>query len=504
MSESQNVEWKRRWRDEYLRWICGFANAEGGVLVIGRDDDGQVVGLSQVRRLLEDIPNKVRDVLGIVVDVNLRAGAGKEYLAVVVEPQAHPVSYKGEYHYRSGSTRQELKGAALSRFLLRKQGLHWDGVPVPHARLEDLSEAAVDRFREEARRSGRLDAALLAEPTPALVDRLHLRERSHLKRAALLLFHPDPEVFFTGAYVKIGFFRDNVDLLYHDEIHGDLFAQVARTIDLLSTKYLRAGIRYEGIRRVESFPVPGNALREAVLNAVVHKDYASGATVQISVYDDKLMIWNPGQLPPDWKAEDLLEKHESKPFNPDVAHAFFRAGLVEAWGRGIDLILADCRQAGVPEPELRFKRGGFWAVFRFPADYPVPTGAPRIDGEPADLAEPAEKPAEEPAGRAALAGHPVLFTDLNARASRAAARSTTQEIGITTQKTGATTQEGRAATRKRILDLLRTEPAISRRVMAERIGITPDGIKYHLTRLRAAGVVRHVGPANGGRWEVLE
>ena len=203
-----------------------------------------------------------------------------------------------------------------------------------------------------------------------LVDRLHLRERSHLKRAAVLLFHPDPEVFFTGAYVKIGFFRDNVDLLYHDEIHGDLFKQVARTMDLLSTKYLRAGIRYEGIGRVESFPVPRNALREAVLNAVIHKDYASGATIQISVYDDKLMIWNPGQLPPDWKAEDLLEKHESKPFNPDVAHAFFRAGLVESWGRGLELILADCRRAGVPAPELRFKRAGFLGGLPFSSGLP--------------------------------------------------------------------------------------------------------------------------------------
>lgn len=446
----------------------------------------------------------MRDVLGIVVDVNLGSEAGEEYLEIVVEPQAHPVSYKGEYHYRSGSTRQELKGAALSRFLLRKQGLHWDGVPVTHARLEDLSETAVDRFREEARRSGRLDAALLAEPTPTLVDRLHLRERSHLKRAALLLFHPDPEVFFTGAYVKIGFFRDNVDLLYHDEIHGDLFTQVARTIDLLSTKYLRAGIRYEGIRRVESFPVPGNALREAVLNAVVHKDYASGATIQISVYDDKLMIWNPGQLPPDWKAEDLLEKHESKPFNPDVAHAFFRAGLVEAWGRGIDLILADCRRAGVPAPELRFKRAGFWAVFRFPAGYPVPTGAPRNGGERTDSAEPASKPA----GLEGPAGQRSVFTDRNVRASSARETSTTQEIEITTQETGTTTQEtaqeNLAATQERILDLLRTEPAISRRVMAERIGITPDGVKYHLTRLRAAGVVRHVGATKGGRWEVLK
>ena len=177
--------------------------------------------------------------------------------------------------------------------------------------------------------------------------------------------------------MKIGFFRDNVDLLYHDEVHGDLFAQVAQTIDLLLTKYLRAGIRYEGIRRVESFPVPRNALREAVLNAVVHKDYASGATIQISVSDDKLVVWNPGQPPPGWREEDPVERHESKPLNPDVAHAFFRAGLVEARGRGIDLIFADCRRAGVPAPELGFKRGGFSAVFRFPADYPVPTP---IDG----------------------------------------------------------------------------------------------------------------------------
>ena len=466
MSESQNVEWKRRWRDEYLRWICGFANAEGGVLVIGRDDDGVVVGLSGVGKLLEDVPNKVRDVLGIVVDVNLRTEAGREYLEVVVDPQPHPISYKGEYHYRSGSTRQELKGAALSRFLLRKQGLHWDGVPVPHARIEDLSEAAVDAFREEARRSGRLDAALLAEPTPALVDRLHLRERSHLKRAALLLFHPDPEVFFTGAYVKIGFFRDDVDLLYHDEIHGNLFTQVARTMDLLLTKYLRAGIRYEGIQRVETFPVPGSALREAVLNAVTHKDYASAATIQISVYNDKLMLWNPGQLPPDWKAEDLLDKHESKPFNPDVAHAFFRAGMVESWGRGIELILADCRRAGAPAPELSFKRAGFWVVFRFPPGYPAEIGVPKTDREPT------EKPAEN-----------------RERASRE-----TDGEPKTDRETGG----------ERILALLRTHPDMTMPALAARMGLSLGGVRHHLERAKSAGRVRRVGPTKGGRWEVLE
>ena len=113
MRESQQVEWKSSWRDDYLRWICGFANAEGGKLVLGRDDRGMAVGVSNARKLLEELPNKIRDVLGIMADVRLVKEAGKELVEVRVEPYPSPISYKGEYHYRSGSTKQELKGAAL-------------------------------------------------------------------------------------------------------------------------------------------------------------------------------------------------------------------------------------------------------------------------------------------------------------------------------------------------------------------------------------------------------
>src|SRR4029077_15898409 len=138
--------------------------------------------------------------------------------------------------------------------------------------------------------------------------------------AAVLLFHPDPERYVTGAFVKIGFFRTNTDLLYHDEIHGDLFTQVGKTMDLLLTKYLKAGIGYQGIQRLETYPVPEAALREAVLNAVIHKDYSSGTPIQISVYADKLMLWNPvmlwnpGELPHDWTVANLKTKHPSRPF----------------------------------------------------------------------------------------------------------------------------------------------------------------------------------------------
>ena len=119
MKESQNIEWKETWRDEYIKWICGFANAAGGTLVIGKNDKGVVTGVSNAKKLLADIPNKVRDILGIIVDVNLKTDKGKDFLEIVVEPYPYPVSYKGQYHYRSGSTKQELKGSALDAFLLK-------------------------------------------------------------------------------------------------------------------------------------------------------------------------------------------------------------------------------------------------------------------------------------------------------------------------------------------------------------------------------------------------
>ena len=120
MKEDQNIEWKETWHDEYLKWLCGFANAEGGVLIIGRNDKGEPVGVSHAEKLLEDLPNKIRDVLGVMADVRLVRLSGKELIEIHVDSYLSPISYKGEYHYRSGSTKQELKGAALDRFILRK------------------------------------------------------------------------------------------------------------------------------------------------------------------------------------------------------------------------------------------------------------------------------------------------------------------------------------------------------------------------------------------------
>ena len=126
------------------------------------------------------------------------------------------------------------------------QGRTWDGVPVPKVKTGDLSAPAIQKFREMAARSGRLDPADLRVSDAALIEKLKLTEGNYIKRAALLLFHDDPERFVTGAFVKIGYFRSASDLAYHDEVHGNLLEQSARSIDLVRTKYLKAAITYQG------------------------------------------------------------------------------------------------------------------------------------------------------------------------------------------------------------------------------------------------------------------
>ena len=364
MFEQQNIEYKSIWKDEYLKWICGFANANGGTLIIGKNDNSEVVGLSNAKRLLEDIPKKIKDILGIIPDQNLHKTEQGEYIEIVVEPHPNPVNYKGEYHYRSGSTKQELKGAALDKFLLQKYGKKWDGVPIPNVTVSELKPETIDFFKEKGIEAKRLDESCLKDTPEKFLDNLKLTENGYLKRAALLLFHPDPERFVTGAFVKIGFFRSESDLQFQDDIHGNLFEQVEKTMELLLTKYTRALISYKGLSRIETYEYPEKALREALLNAVAHKDYAGCVPIQIRVYPDRIKIWNEGKLPEDWTVNNLFNEHSSRPYNPDIANAFFRSGYVEAWGRGIDKMSEMCTAAGLPAPQITNEGSDFWITFR--------------------------------------------------------------------------------------------------------------------------------------------
>ena len=254
MSETQNTEYKSIWKDEYLKWICGFANAQGGKIYIGTRDDGTVIGVKNSKKLLEDIPNKIQNKLGIVADVNLLNKDGLDYIEIVVNPWSFPVNYDGEYHYRSGSTKQLLRGNALTNFLMAKTGLKWDAATISNIRINDLDKESFDIFRREALRSGRMSKEDLDIPNAELLEKLDWVVDGNLKRAGALCFYREPEKVIGGCYVKIGKFEGS-ELLYQDEVHGSLLIMADRVIDLIYLKYLKAAITYHKETRVEPIPL---------------------------------------------------------------------------------------------------------------------------------------------------------------------------------------------------------------------------------------------------------
>lgn len=351
MAESQNIEWKESWRDEYLKWICGFANAGGGCIYIGVDDEGKVVGVQNGKRLLEEIPNKIQTNLGFLADVNLLSKNDLEYIEIIVSPSSYPVSYKGEYHFRSGSTKQVLRGTALTEFISSKTGIRWEDSVIEGVDVEDLDKESFDIFRREAVRSKRMTKDDLNMSNAELLDSLDLLKDGKLTRAAVLLFHRTPQKWMFGTYTRIGKFGKGSDLQYQDEVIGSLFMQAERVIELIYLKYLKAPITYDNLTRVETYPFPKDAVREALYNALVHSRWSAGIPIQIRIEDDAMYISNECVFPSDWTMESLLQRHQSRPYNPKIARAFFRAGYIESWGRGIQKIFEVCNEYGALQPE---------------------------------------------------------------------------------------------------------------------------------------------------------
>lgn len=258
-------------KDDYLAWICGFANAQGGKLYIGVDDNGEPIGLTNSKKLMEDIPNKIRDAMGVIVNVNLYTKNGNDYIEIEVPPYPVAISCKGSYYFRSGSTNQRLSGPELENFILRRRGVNWESLPLLQLTMDDIDDSVINFFKEKAAEKGRLEKEILNETKEQLIERLYLKNGEHLTQAAALLFTSNPEKWFLGAYIKIGYFENDADLIYQDEVHGSLLQQVDKALDLIYFKYLRAKISYNGIQRIERYPFPHAAIREALLNSVAHK-----------------------------------------------------------------------------------------------------------------------------------------------------------------------------------------------------------------------------------------
>lgn len=357
MSESQNIEWKSTWHDDYLKWIGGFANANGGSIFIGKNDVGEVIGLKNAKALMDLIPNKIRDLLGIICEVNLKEENGLRFIEIITKPYSVPVSLRGRYYYRSGSSKMELTGNELNEFLLKKAGKTWDDVIEEGAFVDDIDENSIKIFLSDAIESGRMPSVEGLSKLEIL-EKLRLSKEGKLKRAAIILFGKDPNKFYPNILVKMGRFgTDDADLKFQEIEEGNLIMLLKNVPDQLNRKFFIRPINFEGMQRIEKGEYPVAALREMLLNALVHRNYM-GSSIQMRVYDNKFTIWNEGNLPEGLKIESLKTTHSSRPKNPVIAEVCFKAGYIDSWGRGTLKIYNSCKEAELPEPTIESRDGG--------------------------------------------------------------------------------------------------------------------------------------------------
>ena len=477
-SESQNIEYKESWHDDYLKWICGFANAQGGTLYVGIDDNGGSVGVRDAKKLLEDLPNKIRDALGIIATVNIIQKDNIDVLEIKVPSYNVPISCKGAFYIRSGATNQKLTGLELEHFIMRKRGATWDNSPLPIFTEKDISENAIEAFKKRAVNKSRINQAVLNENTSELLKKLHLVNNGYLTNAAMLLFSDDPEIWQLGAYIKIGYFESDADLIYQDEIHGPLLEQADRAIEVLHLKYMKAMISYEGLQRVERYFVPQEALREALLNAICHKDYSSGIPIQVSVYKDKLYIANCGHLPENLTVSKLMSKHSSEPFNPQIAHVFYLAGMIESWGRGIEKICEACQNGKSNLPVYTINNRDLMVKFSAIGDWSDDTTNDTINDSGSELPT-----VEENCGK-------------NERDLKS---DTINGEGLKSNLKN----ESDLKSDPKVFELIKENSFITIQELCEKTKMSRSGIKKVLAKLKNENKIVRIGAKKNGHWEII-
>ena len=358
MKEDQHTEFKRLWKDEFFREICAFANTQGGTLYIGVEDDGTIVGVNNAKQLLQDMPNKIKNNMGFVAGVDLKEENGKEYIAIIVNPQENAVSYDGKYFVRSGSTVQELRGQELATFLMHKTNTHWDSLPHPTATLEDLDKESIRHFVSRARENRSFPLEYDENNISLILTSLKLiTADGHLTNAALLLFAKDPQKWFINSFVKCAHFPTKQMLkpmLSHQMYGGNIFRLVDQAVEYVASR-IDAGVgeRIHSAAIDVDYELPLQAVREAIVNAVVHRDYMSTASVQVMLFRDRLEVWNPGGLPMGMTIEMLNEQHRSMPVNPILAYPVYLAGYIEQLGTGTTDLIQRCENKGLRRPEFK-------------------------------------------------------------------------------------------------------------------------------------------------------
>jgi ATP-dependent DNA helicase RecG len=399
LAENEMLDFKRTWHKGVLETIAAFANTRGGRVLIGVEDDGSVSGFAASDQDFQKIVNEIVTVLSLHPSLTWLEMDSKRVLEIRVPNAGVLIACQGRYFTRVGNTNRDMTPHQVAQRSLELSGHTWDGLPV--GTDSDLDVNAIQRFVRQAQ--PRLPAMQEGDPPERILENLGLRRDGRPTRAAILLFGLEPKRFFANTHVHMGRFLETNNagsgpvgtgrmvgqqILDDRMIEGNLFEMIERIFQSLRLyQHTRLGANgritrqgptlhavvgtpdeptmLEMLQRREDWEYPLEALREAVLNALMHREYSDSNEIQIRVFDDRLEVHNPGTLPDDLTTDDLRRVgHPSRLRNPLIAQTLFYAGLIERWGTGTTRMIQQCKEAGMPEPEFLAERRSFRVIFR--------------------------------------------------------------------------------------------------------------------------------------------
>jgi len=361
MIETQNVEYKEKFNEKALETLCAFANTQGGTLYIGISNSGEVKGVNVDNEFIRNITERITSKLGIYPEIHVEDREGKKIIKISVKPSPIPISFNGKYYERVGNTTREMTPERLKEFLLK--GTNWDGLINKDANFDEIDEETIRSFIRKARSTGRLTIFEEDADIKTIFEHLKLSVKGKLTNASLILFGKDPQKYFINAVLRIVRLKNQTTIVGDRLITGNLFNQVVQGEEAIKN-FINVRYEIKGLEREEIWDYPLPAIREALINALIHRDYFKfNVQTQIKIFDDYIWFYNIGGLPEGITLEDLKKPHSSVPRNPLIVHIFYLAGLIEEVGSGIGRMTESLRSQGLPEPEFKEEMGGFSVRF---------------------------------------------------------------------------------------------------------------------------------------------
>ena len=370
--ESQSVEFKTSLslRKQIGKTISAFANTSGGTVLIGVSDNAVCKGVDIGKKTIEDLANWIKENTDppIYPEIKVHKLNGKEIIKVLVkESDEKPAFFRTNAFQRVGKTNQRISASKIRELAKQERvKLHWDERICQKATLEDIDEKRVKWFLQKARDERQLEINPNTTLREAL-ERLELSRNGQITNAALLLFGQNPQKFFLQAKLRCARYKGVTPITFIDlkVIAGNIIDQVEKAENFVLS-HIKKAAKILGFKREEVWEYPPSALREAIVNAVCHRDYSYNSDITIGILDDRIEISNPGKLPEPLTPAMLKQKHKSIPRNPRIADAFFLIKNIEQWGEGTNKIVRWCTEQGLKEPDFEEIGGGFEVRFYAP------------------------------------------------------------------------------------------------------------------------------------------